>query len=284
MQYKILICGKFTTLIDDFFSQLSEDFEIQSSSTRYDDLVSHLQYFQPDALVFCMQKETDAAIKSIKKLLKEIQKKDIILVAIGKDEAYNLVQNENFNVKNFLYLKPQFIKTIGENIKEHIEKWKQKNDIDEKYSAMGLKTIETPEIPEELYDIDFLKKEMDSELVRKHILVVDDDPIMLKLIKEQLRDRYSVATAISGSIALNFLERKNVDLVILDYEMPNENGADVLKKIRENQKTADIPVIFLTGVKERQKIVKLVQLKPQGYLLKPIEREKLLSTIEDTIG
>lgn len=69
-------------------------------------------------------------------------------------------------------------------------------------------------------------------------------------------------------------------MVLLDYEMPAENGAAVLEKIRSNEKTKDLPVVFLTGVTEKNKIREVLTLKPQGYLLKPIDMEKLSSTIK----
>ncbi|MCM1263769.1 MAG: response regulator [Butyrivibrio sp.] len=119
---------------------------------------------------------------------------------------------------------------------------------------------------------------------RKHILVVDDDPIMLKMLKEQLHDDYDVATAISGKIAMKFLERKKTDLILLDYEMPEESGPVVMEKIRANDAIKDIPIVFLTGVSERDKITEALALKPQSYLLKPIDREKLMNVINSIIG
>ena len=133
-------------------------------------------------------------------------------------------------------------------------------------------------------DITQTKKGEEILPVKKHVLVVDDDPMMLRLIKEQLKDIYMVATAINGNLALKFLENKKTDLIILDYEMPNENGVDVLKKLRDNDMTSNIPVVFLTGISDREKIQKVLKFKPQGYLLKPIEREKLLQIIANTIG
>lgn len=119
---------------------------------------------------------------------------------------------------------------------------------------------------------------------RKHVLVVDDDPIMLKLIKEHLCEKYDVATAISGKIAHKFLETKKTNLILLDYEMPVENGPEVLKKIRENPAFDDIPVLFLTGITDKEKVRQALILKPQGYLVKPIDKDKLLGTIEKFIG
>lgn len=119
----------------------------------------------------------------------------------------------------------------------------------------------------------------DGENRRRHILVVDDDVRVLRLLKVHLQD-YDVATAINGKLALKFLENKTTDLILLDYEMPGENGPEVLKKLRANEKTKDIPVIFLTGVADSEKIQEVLLMKPEGYLLKPINKVKLLETIK----
>ena len=66
--------------------------------------------------------------------------------------------------------------------------------------------------------------------------------------------------------------------------MPGDSGADVLEKIRANPQIADIPVVFLTGINDKEKIQKVLALKPNGYLLKPIEHEKLMTTIKKIIG
>lgn len=119
---------------------------------------------------------------------------------------------------------------------------------------------------------------------RKHVLVVDDDSMMLKLMKEYLHEKYDVATALNGKIALKFLERKQTDLILLDYEMPGENGPAVLEQLRASVDTQNIPVVFITGVTEGKKIQEALALKPQSYLLKPIQQGKLLAAIEKIIG
>ena len=124
----------------------------------------------------------------------------------------------------------------------------------------------------------------DEPIEMKHILVIDDDLMMLRLVKAELKERYNVATAVSGKIGMKFLERRTTDLILLDYEMPEENGAEVLKKLRANPMTRNIPVVFLTGMNNREIIKQLVAMKPQGYLLKPIKCEQLVQTIQSIIG
>lgn len=114
---------------------------------------------------------------------------------------------------------------------------------------------------------------------KKHILVIDDDPLMLKVIKDYLHDDYDIATAKGGKIAYKFLEKKHTDLILLDYEMPEEDGPTVYQNIRALPGMANIPILFLTGVSDKARIMNVISLKPQGYLLKPIEYETLITTI-----
>ena len=118
----------------------------------------------------------------------------------------------------------------------------------------------------------------------KYVLVIDDDPSVLRLIKEYLHEGYNVATAISGKIAYKFLNEKKTDLILLDYEMPVKKGPEVLENFKKNNMINGVPVLFLTGITEREKIEKALRLKPQGYLLKPVDKEKLIGTIEKFIG
>ena len=62
--------------------------------------------------------------------------------------------------------------------------------------------------------------------------------------------------------------------------MPGETGPEVFAKIKEIESAKDIPIVFLTGVADKEKIADVLRLKPQGYLLKPIDTERLFTTLE----
>ena len=149
--------------------------------------------------------------------------------------------------------------------------------------ALILKKIERQKKEAQAEMLKKLEEVKKSEM-KKHVLVVDDDPMMLKVVKTYFGEDYSVATAVSGKIALKFLESRKTNMILLDYEMPEENGVEVLKKIRENESLADIPVVFLTGVTDKAKLLDAISMKPQGFLLKPVDKEKLLGTVEKFIG
>ena len=115
---------------------------------------------------------------------------------------------------------------------------------------------------------------------RKHILIVDDDKNILKLLKSALEDRYDVTAIANGKMAMKFLETKTPDLIFLDYQMPVMNGPEVFRAVKKNSSLADIPIVFLTGIAEREKITEVISLKPQGYLLKPINMERVNEKIK----
>lgn len=119
---------------------------------------------------------------------------------------------------------------------------------------------------------------------KKHILVVDDNAILLRSIKSILEERYSVAVAPSGFHALVSAGKKVPDLILLDYEMPEMNGKEVMKKLQIDEDLKEIPVVFLTSVDTKEIVLELLALKPAGYFLKPVDSEMLLNRIEEIIG
>jgi len=116
---------------------------------------------------------------------------------------------------------------------------------------------------------------------RKHsILLVDDDPVCLRNMMSWLQNFYQVAVAKSGAACLSFLGKAKPDLILLDYEMPVCNGLQTLEMIRSEPEYADIPVMFLTGVSDTEKVREAIKLKPQGYILKNTDRVEFLNKIK----
>ena len=81
----------------------------------------------------------------------------------------------------------------------------------------------------------------------KHILIVDDNKTNLTLAKYELSKNYQVTPVISGLQALQFLEKKSTDLILLDMSMPEMDGRETMQRIRANPQWANIPIIFLTA-------------------------------------
>lgn len=292
MKYKVLLMGNNKMVINEFFTYMDFSFECFSTSDRYDDVINHVKYIHPDALVYCLYGENPDDLKRFVNVERKIAEERIPIVVVG--DADECTQFERFvplmEVK--IFHRPISSQKLEEGI-IRLLKEKRPENVREKRSVTvtesALKTEDVMRVAEELLaqlakEEEKEKREQEAAARKKHILVVDDDSSVLKLLKGYLVERYDVATAISGKIALKFLETKKTDMVLLDYEMPSENGAEVLAKIRENPATKNLPVVFLTGVTDKKKILEVLAMKPQGYLTKPIDMEKLSSTIKGVLG
>lgn len=116
---------------------------------------------------------------------------------------------------------------------------------------------------------------------KKKILVVDDSGAMLRNVKGWLEDRYQVILANSGAMAIKYLTLNKPDLVLLDYEMPVVNGKQVLEMIRTEVEFSDVPVIFLTSKNDKESILQVMSLRPDGYLLKTMKPEEIVKAVDD---
>ncbi len=120
---------------------------------------------------------------------------------------------------------------------------------------------------------------------RRHtILLVDDDPVCLRNMTSWLQNFYQVAVAKSGAACLAFLGKNKPDLILLDYEMPVCNGPQTLEMIRNEADYAEIPIVFLTGVSDTEKVKEAIKLKPKGYILKGTDRIEFLNKINAIFG
>ena len=115
---------------------------------------------------------------------------------------------------------------------------------------------------------------------RKHILVVDDSGVMLSTIKSWLDEKYRVTPVNSALNAITFLSKERPDLILLDYEMPACSGKQFLEMLRSDSEHGDIPVIFLTGRDDAESVRSVLALKPAGYLLKSLPKEKIVAEVD----
>ncbi len=113
------------------------------------------------------------------------------------------------------------------------------------------------------------------------VLIIDDDPISLKLIEAQLHElRYRLMTASSGRTGLDTARSLNPDLILLDIKMPDMNGFEVLKKMREDDITKDIPVIMLTSVSDKEVVLNAMHQGVIDYIVKPYNVEHLKEKVK----
>jgi two-component system, sensor histidine kinase and response regulator len=115
---------------------------------------------------------------------------------------------------------------------------------------------------------------------KKLILVVDDNPANLKVLGTILKTNgLSPAIAQSGANALKSIKRKQPDLILLDIMMPDMDGFEVCKRLKQDPETQDIPIIFLTAKTEKEDIIQGLEVGAVDYVTKPFNSKELMTRV-----
>ena len=117
----------------------------------------------------------------------------------------------------------------------------------------------------------------------KRIVAVDDSNVVLKMLQNVLdKEKYELHPFSTGTRALEYLVQKDKipDLIILDIEMPEMNGYDVLERIKKMEHLEGVPVIFLTANNEKKQVIKAVTGGVKDYVVKPIDKDVLLKKLD----
>ena len=110
---------------------------------------------------------------------------------------------------------------------------------------------------------------------RKKVILVDDNPINLKLARNTLMGKYDVFTVPSAEKLFQFLEKNLPDIILLDVLMPEMDGYDAIRVLKKDPRTADIPVVFLTSKSETVSELEGFTLGAVDYITKPFSPQLL---------
>ena len=264
---RIMVTGKNRKIASDVSKHLESDrgytpIKCPAAKTALLDMVLSEM---PHLIIVCAGNETADTVK-VYDILKESTKagfSSIIVIANDEDKKCFI---DNTKLKKISFLsRPVSLTALYTKLEELEEKYKDMN-------ALDMSMIS--EFENEL-----------EEFPRKHILVVDDESDQLAAIKENLMEFYEVTLINKGKNVFRYLEKYKVDLILLDYVMPEMSGAEVLKLLRAHPDYKDIPIVFLTGVSDKDTVIKtIVELKPQGYILKPSKKSEMVAKIIDVLG
>lgn len=119
----------------------------------------------------------------------------------------------------------------------------------------------------------------------KQLLLIDDDPNLILLVKDYLEFRgYQVTTAENGREALDMIEGQVPDMIICDVMMPEMDGYELVKHIRQDIRTNRIPVLFLSAKGQSYDRVKGLTEGADVYMVKPFEPEELVAQVESSLN
>jgi two-component system cell cycle response regulator len=117
------------------------------------------------------------------------------------------------------------------------------------------------------------------------VLVVDDNFVNVRLLEELLKSAaYEVTTAMSGDAALEKIAQSRPDIVLLDVMMPGMDGYEVCRRIRQEEKTAQLPVIMVTALDKESDREMALAAGANDFLSKPVEDNLLLPAIRRILG
>ena len=144
--------------------------------------------------------------------------------------------------------------------------------------VQGLTLAQISEEIEPLY----LKEQVAREKRRPgNILIVDDDPTLLDMVQVFLTDEgYKTSTCNNGTKALERIASGGLDLVILDLKLPDVDGYEICKKVRQDPDTEDLPIIMLTGYTTVEDKIRGIEGGADDYITKPFNLSELKARIE----
>ena len=272
---KILLTGTNQANIGFFFANLANEFEMITTSTRPDDFSRHIDLFTPDLIIYCMGVNLADECQEIDKLLRRLSHDEVLFGVTGDVKTGNPVYREVLNKVKLTIQTPLTMPSLKHTLN----------------SALGIKSEDAKDSDAEHAGASADAKPSsvmfagsdEDENRRKHILIIDDSPLVLKTVNNILKEKDDVSLARGGEPAYTYLEKNKTDLILIDYEMPGENGPSVLTNIRKMRNGQKVPAVYLTGVKDTASFMEAVKTHPQGYLLKPMDSQKLLSKLEEIL-
>lgn len=253
---KIVFIGKFNVIMQNVYQVMAKKYDMQICPADLEIMEGMFQMVHPD-MVLISTMEFDAKHAEIYRLLGE-KYSWIPVLSIGrKDELrmfYDLTQKDQFHE----VFRPVRISEIVRQVNEILNI--KSDDYTGKEDVANVKTGP------------------------KTILLIDDSPVQLRQVREILKDKYRILLATSGVQAINMLMDEKPDLIFLDYDMPVVDGKATLEKIRMNERSRNLPVVFLTAINSKEKILAVAPLNPADYLLKPVDSKRILETAKRITG
>jgi len=117
----------------------------------------------------------------------------------------------------------------------------------------------------------------------KRVLIIDDDTSIITELISLLQPEYRILVAKDGMSGINRAEKYQPDLILLDFVMPDMNGFDVLSSLRKLDGVKNIPVIFMTGIRDSEKENEGKALGAVDYIRKPFDRADVKLKIRKAI-
>ena len=252
---KMLLVGEINFTLKSLNESLKDGFQVQICSQNAKNVKDMVRILRPGIIVMNIQEINDDVREIFETLKTKLDQMPILVIGSARIQEEIKMMLDGF--KSFLILNRP-IKTI--------------EILNGCYRLLNLDVLETE------------NKTETPQTIKKKIMVIDDNALVLRNIKSLLEADYEICLATSGKQGLETILKKAIDLILLDYDMPEMDGKEVFEIIKSDDSLKNIPVIFLTSVSEREHILAVLKFVPFGYILKPPARDKLFGIIKEALG
>lgn len=257
---QIVFVANISKPTSEIFNSLSRKYETKILEFNNESLLNKILELKPMLVVVYSKALSHGEAQFIRSLLSNSATRQFPVLFIGsKDDYHKYVSPWNGNIAGIV-LTPALLSTVTDKVDKFFENFESKDKSEEDSTEQNI------------------EKEMNE---KRQILIVDDDPVMLRSMVNILRNHYRTLVAKSGTAAISLLGTQKPDLILLDYMMPVCDGLQTLQMIRSEEATKDIPIFFLTGVRDAENVKNAMALKPEGYILKTTNPDEILKRIGD---
>lgn len=247
---QILLIGKFDSFFENIASILKLKYHVQMSVDNREMVKGLLKISRPDAVVLCLSGlNLDGS-----KIMTDLQcyHMDVPVICIGTRMDKGIF-SEFFRSQQFF--------------------WVSRDSVNEELLHVVADMIRAAEKSGS-------KRDSGG---RKTVMVIDDNPILLRSMNSLLSGHYDVMLANSGTKAMTMIGQHIPDVVFLDCEMPVCDGKMTYKMLKDLDEMRDVPIIFLTGINDASYIQDVLRLQPAGYLLKPASTDRIFETLRKVL-
>lgn len=249
---QILLVGKFNYFFNDLQKVLSSYFSMQLCSDDLELLKGIMKMSRPSLIIFAAN-EVQEEHRELFSYLNQTHENTPVL-CIGNKEELMVIKDFPGSKRIKMIARSVLVGDVVREIQDILGEPKKEKE-----------------------------EKVEKEEKKKTILLVDDVAVQLRAMQNILKDKYNVKMATSGDMALEIIKKGRPDLILLDYDMPGCDGKETFEMIQNEENGKDVPVVFVTGVKEKTRIMAVLKLKPVGYLIKPVIREDLLAMVRQVL-
>lgn len=277
---QLLLVGKFTQQFRELNKALASLYEVRTCVNKLEIFDGMFKIKQPDVIVYVIEEKDDSDEDLMEALKKDYKEVPVICETPDVDDEWI---KQYMRSHRFIYMPTNYSFDELIDMIEYVLKRKESGEYElDLLCDVGQEEEEQQKIQEA--DIVYSKATFTKESDKKTLLLVDDSGFSLRTIRGLIGNKYDVRMVTSGIDAISAILVKRPDLILLDYQMPMLDGKQTMEKIKKLDEAKDIPIVFVTSVKDKEHIKAVLDLKPAGYLLKPVDGDRLLQTIEGIIG